>query len=127
MLSAIITMPTAVLEVEGPGQIGDQEPYSTLLNRVLLASFFSGFDLGSAGTVARFTRPRWMSNWTSYTPIPLGEKLQAQDKPITEDEFKALVDLAYKIPEFTDAEDNREAIVVVDSTAIGRLRGAWGR
>lgn len=105
-------MPTAVLEVQGPGQIGDQEPGSTLLNRVVLASFLSGFDLGSAGTVAYFIRPRWMSNWTSYTPIPLVDKPHVRDQPITQYEFKALVDLAYKIPEFTDAEVSREEIVL---------------
>ena len=102
--------PTSLLEVRSSRPKNKRQDVSQLPNRVALAFYLAGFDIGALGFLTGFDVPRWASMF-SHTPFPVTEKI-VTDAPISEEQFRAIVDLAYKIPNFGGAEGSGKEIVL---------------
>ncbi len=111
--SITLTLPSALLTItaKGPRPPIRDAPSATLPNQVTLALFLSGYDISGSGAMVRCERPVWASNGSSSIPFPVAEKLGSGDKPISLEQFIAVVNLAYRIPAFSGTEGSGKEIV----------------
>ena len=119
-------VPDTLLEVTSIRPLDEALDTSTLLKRVVLAAFLLGFDLSGAGTVVSFERPVWIAQGRSHTPFSLGVKPGVQPRDVNLDDFEAIVNLAYRIPEFTEDEQSSQEIVLhrVERGCSAEVKGA---
>ncbi len=111
-LSFTSFLPSTLIEVKTRRPRDRQLHQSTLHNRIALAFFLSGYELSSTGAASSFDIPSWVTSATSLAPFPVSEKLGATPKELTENDFRTVVDLAYKIPEFGAGEGSSREIVL---------------
>jgi hypothetical protein len=104
--------PSALLEVTTTRVLNEPFDQSTLINRVALAFYLKGFDITGTGIVVGFDHPRWATIGQSHAPSLVDEKHVATSKPITETDLQAIVDLAYKMPEFGPSEASNHEIAL---------------
>lgn len=104
--------PTALLEVSLRRKRADPPSSSSLLQRVVLAFLLMKIDIGTSGIVVEFQNPRWTSGWSHHHPFVGGDRFVFRDQPITEAEFRAVVDFAHRIPDFSSAEGSRTQVVL---------------
>jgi len=105
-------MPSSVITVSTSRPRVELSDLSTLSIRVALALFLTGYEISSSGEVISFDQPKWMHGRFSWEPFPLDEKSNVVDKKITKKEFEKVVDLAYKIPDFSGKEGNAREIAL---------------
>lgn len=98
--SFTISLASTLLEITTKRTPKQPADFSTLPNRVALAFFLSGFEISSTGIMPNFDLPKWAAVGVAQNPFPLSERTLFEQKAISEGEFKAIVDLAYRIPEF---------------------------
>lgn len=110
--SFAIALPSALLEITTERPPTQQYDRSTMPNAVALAFFLSGFEISGTGVIPNFDEPRWVTRGFAHTPFPLAERAISSEAPFSEREFKAVVDLAYKIPEFAGTEGNSRAVAL---------------
>lgn len=108
------SVPSTLLEVTtsrslAGGTSGDQ---LGLINRVALAFYLKDFVIASAGIIVGFDRPLWASVGQSHARSLVDQKFPVISRLITEAEFKAVVDLAHKMPEFGPAEGSSREVVL---------------
>lgn len=102
--------PRALLEYVQPQQ---QPEMSTHLdNRLLLAFYLRGHDVSSSGVRVTVAEPRWATFGTLGSPLPVESRPTALPSPIDQNEFEAVVDLAFAAPPFGDAETTREEVAL---------------
>jgi hypothetical protein len=105
--------PVALLSVTTPrsdDEVGDR---SQLLSRVALAFYLSGYDIGSSGIVTGNDEPRWASVGTTQGQFPIEPKTSVVPAPtVSRAEFEAVVNLAYKTPDFGPEESSSKEIVL---------------
>jgi hypothetical protein len=104
--------PTTLLEITTERQMGEMNDVSLLPNRVALAFYLGGFDISGPGSLTGFDQPRWATLGISHSAFPVTEKMGVTEKAITLDEFKRVVDLAYKVPDFSGLEGSGKEIVL---------------
>ena len=84
-----------------------------LHHRLALAFFLRGHDIASAGTCTRFGDPRWVFPGVSAVPIPVEPRTTATPPAlIDQQEFAAVVDLAFSMPSFGPEEATRQEVVL---------------
>jgi len=115
-----IAVPSTLLEITTKRTPAQQWDSSSLPNRIVLALFLSDFEIGGTGVITGFELPRWAAFGVSHGPFPLAERTISELKPISQGDFEAIVNLAYKIPEFGGTEGNSREI------ALYRLLRACG-
>jgi hypothetical protein len=115
-----IALPSVLLEITTKRPLAQSWDSSTLPNRLVLAFFLSGFEIGGTGVITNFDLPRWVAFGVAHNPFPLAERAISEVKPISQGEFEAVVDLAYRIPGFGGTEGNSREI------ALFRLLRACG-
>jgi hypothetical protein len=108
-----ITTPSTLVEITTARKVD---------NRVALAFFLSDFPIASNGLMVGFDRPMWAGFGHSHTRSLVGEKPIMTTKPISQNQFEALVDLAYKMPEFGPEEATSQEVALHRA-----LRGLGGR
>lgn len=89
---------------------GSSPGHGSLLFKVALAFFLHEFDIGGVGWSSRFEAPIWASNRALLIEFPVKEKLVVPHC-ITDDDVKSIIDLAYRIPDFSLRNVTREDIV----------------
>lgn len=104
--------PSALLEVTTSRPRTAQFSQSTLMNRVALAFFLLGHSIASPGIVVTFDHPTWATMGQSHQHFLVDEKFIAGDQLLSEDDFRRVVDLAYRMPEFGPAETNSREIAL---------------
>lgn len=104
--------PSVLLEVTTTRALNEPFDQSTLINRVALAFYLKGFDIAGTGIVVGFDHPSWATLGQSHSPSLVDEKHVSASKLITEADFKAIVDLAYKMPEFGPSEASNHEIAL---------------
>lgn len=116
-------VPTALLEVRTTRPREQAVDTSSLLHRVALAFFLRNLDLSSAGTVVVFDQPVWMLQGYSHEPFPVTKKLfTGSARTLSDEDLKAVVDLAHQMPDFTGSDSNRKEIVL---DRVLRGSGVW--
>lgn len=113
-------VPTALVEISTTRPFQDKGGWSTLPQQVILALFLRGYAIDGSGFMAIFDRPAWMVGGKSHASFGLGQRIGLDQKPISDEEFIDVVELAYKIPPFGLSEDSAERI------ALSRLLRACG-
>ncbi|MCW3101228.1 MAG: hypothetical protein JWL77_6846 [Chthonomonadaceae bacterium] len=82
-------------------------------HRLALAFFMRGHDIASTGSCVRHGDPRWASFGVSTVPFPVEARPTAAPPPaIDQDEFAAVVDLAFSMPPFGSEERTRQEVVL---------------
>jgi hypothetical protein len=105
-------MPSALIEISVSRSLDKQFDRSSLPLKVALSFFLSGYDLGGPGTIAHFDSPPWASLGRNHTPFPVNEKATPTSATLTDDEFRNIVDLANKIPDFGGEESGGREVVL---------------
>jgi len=108
----VMVTPTVLLEVTTSRSRSETVSSSTLINRVALAFFLKGFDIASTGVVVGFDRPIWATLGQSHARSLVDEKLVTEVKQLTEEDFRTIVDLAYKMPDFGPGEASSREIAL---------------
>jgi hypothetical protein len=85
---------------------------SALARRIVLAILLDGHEIAGHGVVRAFDLPMWASPGISGEPLPLGESLTGEIDLLTESDWKRIVKLAYKIPDFGASESSRQEIIL---------------
>lgn len=85
---------------------------SNLIYRLALAFFLKGYEISSSGGIVVLQRPLWSKMGTSYSPFAVSEKVSTAVRTLSESDCRSIVDLAYKIPEFTASEGSGREIVL---------------
>jgi hypothetical protein len=105
--------PSTLIEVRTTRLINEQFDRSRLANRVALAFFLTGFDISSPGYITHFDMPAWTTMGRWHTSFPVSEKPNIiTDEPLSPEQFERIVDLAYKMPDFSGTETTRREIVL---------------
>lgn len=105
-------MPDAVLVVK---HMCPQRPCphtGVLVNRVALAFFLKDCPLSGSGVLTTGEVPAWATKTHSSGPYPLAEKYLPTRKLVSEDGFRSIIDLAFKIPDFTSLQETTRGIVL---------------
>lgn len=104
-------MPTALIEVTSTRRF-DQAPGTiSLPYRVALAFYLLNYDLSGPGTIAAFDHPTWASKYYQ-SDFPTIEKFFTKHRPISEDDFCQVADLAYRIPQFSEVESKSREVAL---------------
>jgi hypothetical protein len=106
-------MPSSVITISSSRQhaVIQSDP-STIPLRLALALFLCGYEVSSTGDLIGYDQPQWIYGVTSGAPFPIDEKANTVDKKLTKREFEKVVDLAYKIPDFSGKEGNAKEIAL---------------
>jgi hypothetical protein len=110
--SFFLTPPSVLLEIITSRNLTASFDSSSLPNRLALAFWLSGFELSSTGVISNFDLPRWSSIGVSHSPFPVAERVLSDERTITECDFKGVVELAYKIPEFRVTEGTAKEVAL---------------
>jgi hypothetical protein len=106
-------MPSALVEITTTRPTGQQFDTSQLPNRIVLAFFLKGYDLATSGFRTNFDWPSWAAMGRWNTPFTVAEKPHfGPDVPLKIEDFKGIVDLAYKMPDFSGREASGREIVL---------------
>jgi hypothetical protein len=108
----IFVSPRVLVEITTTRPRSDMNDQSTLARRVALAILLDGHEIAGHGVVRAFDLPIWASPGISGQPLPLGESLTGEVAILTEADWKRIVDLALKIPDFGPSETSRQEIVL---------------
>jgi Apea-like HEPN len=104
-------VPTTLVEVTSTRR-ADQAPRTiSLPNRVALAFFLLDYDLSGPGTIVAFDHPTWAARYFQSSFLTTEEPL-TRDRPISEEDFCRIVDLAHKIPSFSGNESKTREIAL---------------
>ncbi len=104
--SSIITIYTSRPKMEV------QNVLSSLPSRVVLALYLSGYELSSNGEVVSCDQPNWLHGHISGNPFPVYDKGIIPVSSIGKSAFLRIVDLAYRIPDFSERETNSREIAL---------------
>jgi hypothetical protein len=120
--------PSSLIEIRTVRPIAQQFDTSSLPRKVALAFFLMTYDLSSSGYISNFDWPSWSAMGRWHTPFPISEKMSVvSDKELTEEDFNAVVRLAYKMPDFGRAETSgREVVLFRVLQALGAPAGYSG-
>lgn len=105
-------IPSALIQIATTRPVGTRFDSSRLPYRVALSFFLAGYNLGGAGTITHFDSPVWAAMGRNSTPFPVNEKAGATSKLLSRDDFLAVVDRAYKMPDFGGAESSGREVVL---------------
>ncbi len=107
-------MPSAALEIvtERPRDLASRPHFTTMPNRVVLALFLLGYDIGTRETITTFERPRWAGFGTLSQLFPVSEGESRESQAIDQKQFEEVVDLAHRIPQFGGEEGNRREVAL---------------
>jgi hypothetical protein len=111
-MNHIVALPHVLVEVRTRRERTDVQDSSTLAQRVALALFLDGHRISSLESIRSFDLPIWASPGISGESFPVRESMDSSGSEITEDDWRRIIDLAYKIPDFSAAETNRQEIVL---------------
>jgi hypothetical protein len=105
--------PSALIEITTTRATDQQFDTSQLPNRVALAFLLTGHNFGTPGFITNFDWPGWAALGRWNTPFPVAEQPHIiNDVPISLTDFQMVVDLAYKMPDFSGREATRREIVL---------------
>jgi len=107
-----VITPSMLLEVTTTRNRSELFSQSTLLNRIALAFYLKGFDIASNGVAVSFDRPTWATYGQSHARALVDEKSIAAIKPVSQADFRQIVDLAYKMPDFGPGEASSHEIAL---------------
>lgn len=105
-------MPDAVLLVKHTCPQRPCPHIGVFVNRVALAFFLKDCPLSGSGVLTTGEIPAWASSVNSSAPYLLAEKFLQARKLVSEDEFCSIIDLAFKIPDFTSLQETTRGIVL---------------
>jgi hypothetical protein len=92
--------PRSLLEVKTVRKSPLEPDQAPLLSRVALAFYLCGFDLSATGALAQFDEPIWASFGIRSSHFAVAEKMASEVIELHEEDFRQVVDLANKMPDF---------------------------
>lgn len=105
-------MPSVLLDVRTSRGRGESFDDSTLANRITLAFYLCGFDISGAGSWVGWDEPRWAFMGASHGQLAVGERPFVTDRFIAKTSFKRVVDLAYRMPDFSGIEGSAREVAL---------------
>lgn len=106
-------MPSALVEMRTARPLQQQFDTSQLPNRIALAFFLKGYDFATSGFVTNFDWPSWAAMGRWNTPFTVAEKPHfGPDALLRSEDFRNIVDLAYKMPDFSGREASGHEVVL---------------
>lgn len=107
-----VTIPSTLIEITSTRPAGQAVDNSTLANKLALAFYLLGYEIGSSGVISHFDRPTWGSMGRVTTLFPVSERVGLVNQQITQHKFDQVVKFSYKMPDFSSAEANAHEIVL---------------